>query len=278
MGNVCGQGDAPKAVEQMRHSGDAQDEEHGAMGQSPRMTSPRVTSPILREPAAANRLEVRTERDIAGDTWSQEEAFAMSPKHKFRDLSAETTFSVPEQPKSPVTIPQSEQGITIRVVASTGEAITTLKQLDPTTTVGSIRRQLLREQDPDGQLEVQLRVRGDMVVHDLIPLSDLGADDVTLVAFFNQLPSISLVFRTHRSRQMVECVLSQRPLGFEFWQQAPLVIKDVQKGCYGERAGIQIGYELVAINGIDVSHLGFDDCRELLGEASKVLKYTSSTR
>lgn len=68
----------------------------------------------------------------------------------------------------------------------------------------------------------------------------------------------------------------ERPLGIEFFDSAPVVVKAVVPGSIAARAGVQRDMLLRAINGVSVAGRTLGDVQELLWRIAQKLPSTAS--
>merc|ERR1712113_660561 len=55
-----------------------------------------------------------------------------------------------------------------------------------------------------------------------------------------------------------EVSFSKRPLGLDFSMSNPMKIKKVHKGSFGDKLGVKGNWTVAAVNGEDISDLGFE--------------------
>lgn len=70
---------------------------------------------------------------------------------------------------------------------------------------------------------------------------------------------------------VVTVVIQQKPVGISFKLQVPLVISQVDMNSHGAEQGAKIGWELFAINGLDITDMDFDDAYARLHAATALL-------
>eukprot|EP00405_Crypthecodinium_cohnii_P009918 CAMPEP_0206428716 /NCGR_PEP_ID=MMETSP0324_2-20121206/5830_1 /ASSEMBLY_ACC=CAM_ASM_000836 /TAXON_ID=2866 /ORGANISM="Crypthecodinium cohnii, Strain Seligo" /LENGTH=145 /DNA_ID=CAMNT_0053894297 /DNA_START=62 /DNA_END=499 /DNA_ORIENTATION=+ len=81
-------------------------------------------------------------------------------------------------------------------------------------------------------------------------------------------------FRTLENEERV-VLFTQQPLGLDFNKTNPIMMKRVQPGGHGHRLGVRMGWQVIGVNGEDVSMKDFDYTYQLLKQASSALPLRS---
>jgi len=76
------------------------------------------------------------------------------------------------------------------------------------------------------------------------------------------LQSLEIVFEADGKH--VPVVFAKKPLGFEFDMIAPISVKTIQEDSVARRHGVDVGWVVLKVAGVDISKMGFMDQVDLL--------------
>merc|ERR1719203_615660 len=68
----------------------------------------------------------------------------------------------------------------------------------------------------------------------------------------------------------------RRPLGLDFNKATPIVIQRIHPGAHANELGVQPGWQVVGLNGEDVSKMGFDYSYQILRRSAEALPMESA--
>lgn len=89
---------------------------------------------------------------------------------------------------------------------------------------------------------------------------------------------LTLTFYNPERGGMEEVTCHFRPLGINFGKKVPMTVKSLEEDSSAKEVGVQKGWQLMKLNGDDVSNQEFQDIVKLLKEATKPLRVVGSAR
>lgn len=95
----------------------------------------------------------------------------------------------------------------------------------------------------------------------------LGMAVLPVTEEFNVAPtlqSLEIVFDAGCDSQHVPVTFSKKPLGFEFDLIAPIKVKNIQQDCVAKRHGVEVGWVVKKVAGIELSTKSFKDQVDML--------------
>lgn len=78
------------------------------------------------------------------------------------------------------------------------------------------------------------------------------------------LASLEIVFEAGDDRGLVPVVFSKKPLGFEFEMRSPISVKSIKEDCVAKRHGVEVGWVVKKVSGLDISEMAFADQMNIL--------------
>lgn len=85
------------------------------------------------------------------------------------------------------------------------------------------------------------------------------------------LQSLEIIFEAGPDGKNVPVTFSKKPLGFEFDLIAPIKVKNIQEDCVAKRHGVEVGWVVKEVGGVDLCTRAFHDQVDILKKSVSAL-------